>query len=381
VSVANTIDQAKIALQQVKDLINGSPILKPLIVRETTDTLELSNGAIFKAIPASSRSGRGMACPLLIFDEIAHAIDTEGGNAAGASLYQALSPSVAQFGSLGKILLLSSPWLQQGVFYDLFKQGSSGSFAHIQVVNLPTWEVNPTISREWLEQEKARDSELFAIEYEANFSQSLAAFIDPGLVDIAINHYRSVLPPLHDFQGKYYLSLDPAKGGRDAYTACIIHFDGDRLVVDKWHEFKPTWDDGKKTQVAIALVEDWILEHHHLYGFTKVVLDQYNSQSTIQRLRGKLPIEELVWTAPTKTKAFSKLRELFNAQTIELYSHPKGIQQLKNLIVQYRSNGTWNVTGGTGAAVDDYALALAGAVLVAQDSDPSSWLSIYSMGD
>lgn len=147
VSVANTIDQAKIALQQVKDLINGSPILKPLIIRETTDTLELSNGAIFKALPASSRSGRGMACPLLIFDEIAHAIDTEGGNAAGSSLYQALSPSVAQFGSLGKILLLSSPWLQQGVFYDLFKQGSSGSFPHIQVVNLPTWEVNPTISR------------------------------------------------------------------------------------------------------------------------------------------------------------------------------------------------------------------------------------------
>lgn len=71
----------------------------------------------------------------------------------------------------------------------MFKQGSSGSFAHIQVVNLPTWEVNPTISREWLEQEKARVPELFAIEYEANFSQSLAAFIDPSLVDAAINHY------------------------------------------------------------------------------------------------------------------------------------------------------------------------------------------------
>lgn len=170
-------------------------------------------------------------------------------------------------------------------------------------------------------------------------------------------------------------------GGRDAYTACIIHFDGDRLVVDKWHEFKPTWDDGKKIQVAIAQVEDWILEHHHLYEFAKVVLDQYNSQSTIQRLRGKLPIEELVWTAPTKTKAFSKLREIFNAQTIELYPHRLGIQQLKNLILQYHANGTWNVTGGTSVAVDDYALALAGAVLVAQDSDPSNWLSIYSLRD
>lgn len=107
ISVANTLDQAKIALQGVKDLINGSPILKRLIIRETSDTLELSNGASFRALLASSRSGRGMACPLFIFDEIAHSLDTEG-NAAGGSLYQALSPSVAQFGNLGKILLLSS---------------------------------------------------------------------------------------------------------------------------------------------------------------------------------------------------------------------------------------------------------------------------------
>lgn len=381
VSVANTIDQSRIALQGVKDLINGSPILKQLIVRETSDTLELSNGAVFRALPASSRSGRGMACPLLIFDELAHAVDTEGGNAAGSSLYQALSPSVAQFGSLGKILMLSSPWTQAGIFWDLFKQANSGQFGHMQVVNLPTWEVNPTITKDWLEQEKARDPEMFAIEYGANFSQSLAAFIDPALVDTAINHYRGPLPPFVDFHGRYYLSLDPAKGGRDAYTACIVHLDGDRLVVDKWHEFKPSFQDGKKTQVAIAEVEDWILEHHDLYGFALVVLDQYNSQSTIQRLRGRLPIEELTWTAPTKTKAFSKLRELFNAQTIELYPHSKGIQQLKNLIVQYRSNGTWNVTGGTGAAVDDYALALAGAVLVAQDNDGWNWLSVYSMCD
>lgn len=377
VSVANTIDQAKIALQGVKDLINGSPILKPLITRETSDTLELSNGAVFKALPASSRSGRGMACPLLIFDELAHAVDTEGGNAAGSSLYQALSPSVAQFGRLGKILMLSSPWTQAGIFWDLFKQANSGQFEHIQAVNLPTWEVNPTITKDWLEQEKARDPELFAVEYGANFSQSLAAFIDPALVDTAINHHRGPLPPLLDF--RYYLSLDPARGGRDAYTACIVHLDGERLVVDKWHEFKPSWEDGKKTQVAIAEVEEWILEHHSLYGFAKVVLDQYNSQSTIQRLMGKLLIEELTWTAPTKTKAFSKLRELFNAQKIELYPHPKALQQLKNLIVQYRSNGTWNVSGGTGAAVDDYALALAGAVLIAREDDGSSWLEIYRL--
>ena len=255
VSVANTIDQAKIALQGVKDLINGSPILKPLIIRETSDTLELSNGAVFKALPASSRSGRGMACPLLVFDELAHAVDTDGGNAAGSSLYQALSPSVAQFGSLGKILMLSSPWTQTGIFWNLFKQANSGQFEHMQVVNLATWLVNPGISQDRPEQEKARDPDLFRIEFGAEFSSNIAAFLDSPLVDVAVNHVRGPLPPVPQFRGRYYFALDPAKGNWDAYTACICHYDGDRLVVDVFHPFNPTWGDGKKTQVNIAEVE------------------------------------------------------------------------------------------------------------------------------
>ncbi len=236
----------------------------------------------------------------------------------------------------------------------------------MQVVQLPTWEVNPTISAQFLEQEKARDPELFAVEYGANFSQSLSGFIDGDLVDAAINCDRGPLPPLDKFKGKYYLSLDPAKGNRDAYTACIAHYDNERLVVDRWHQFTPSWSDGKKQQVAIAEVEDWILTQHSLYKFAEVVLDQYNSSSTIQRLVGKLKIREQTWTAPTKTEAFSKLRELFNAGNIELYLHHKANQQIKNLTVTYRASGQWSVSGGSGAAVDDYPFALAGVVLAAK---------------
>lgn len=232
-----------------------------------------------------------MACPVVIFDELAHALDTEAGNAAGDSLYAALSPSVAQFGGLGKILLLSSPWIQQGVFWDLYKQADSGQYPYMQRVNLPTWEVYRTISQDWLDQEKARDPQLFKIEYGAEFTGNVAAFLESQLLDAAINHDRGPLPPMPKFKGRYYLALDPAKGSRDDYTACIVHLDGDRLVVDLFHQFSPSWGDGKKVQVAIALVEDWILEHHQNYGFAQVVLDQYNSAATVQRLSGKVRIK------------------------------------------------------------------------------------------
>lgn len=365
VSIANTIDQARIALQGVKDLINNSPILKPLIVRETSDTLELSNGAVFRAMPASSRGGRGLPVPLLIFDELAHAVDTESGNASGGSLYQALSPSVAQFGKLGRILMLSSPWIQSGIFWELYKQANSGNFPHMQAVQCATWEVNPTISEDFLEQERARDPDLFNVEFGANFSQSLSSLVSSELIDSAINYDRGVLVPKSQFKGRYYLSLDPAKGNRDQYTACISHYAEDTLIIDKWHVFKPTLGEGRNKQVNISEVEDWILEQNQLYGFAEIVLDQFNSASTIQRLSGRLNIRELTWTSSSKTEAFTRMRELFNGGNIELYPHIAN-SQIRNLSVIYRSNGQWSVTGGSGAAVDDYVSSLAGSILIAK---------------
>jgi hypothetical protein len=262
--------------------------------------------------------------------------------------------------------MLSSPWLQSGIFWDLFKQGNSGNFPHMRVRQESSWQMNPTLSPDFLAQEKARDPELFDVEYGANFSQSLSALVSSDLIESAVNQYRYTLLPQNQYRGRYYLSLDPAKGNRDKYTACIVHYEKQRLVVDKWHEFKPTFGEGKKQQVNISEVEAWILEQHSLYNFAEVVLDQYNSAATIQRLTGRLNIQELTWTSSSKTEAYSGLRDLFNGGNIELYPHPVANQQLRGLSVIYRSSGQWSVTGGSGVGVDDYPSALAGAAMIAK---------------
>lgn len=82
----------------------------------------------------------------------------------------------------------------------------------------------------------------------------------------------------------------------------------------------------------------------------------------------------MTWTSSSKTEAFSKVRELFNSGKIELYPHPKAIQQIKNLIVTYRSSGLWSVSGGTGVAVDDYASVLGAIALVAHKNRPTATL-------
>ena len=125
----------------------------------------------------------------------------------------------------------------------------------------------------------------------------------------------------------------------------------------------------------IAQVELWIEEHHRIYDFQSIILDQYNSAGTIQNLSKNYPIAELTWSVSTKMRAFNKMKELFNAGLIELPNHKEAIKQLKNLSVIYRNSGQWSVTGGKESSVDDLAFALAGAILEASKDSDVDWIN------
>jgi len=377
VTVANDLGQSKIALDNIRQLIVNSP-LEQEIVRETALEIELSNGCVFQAIPASARASRGKAVCAVVMDELAFSIDGDANRGAEA-MYTALAPSIAQFGKYGKIIELSSPWLTSGLFYDHFKQAQSGDFPGMQALQIPTWEINPSLpfDCDFLQNARKKDEESFWVEYGAQFRANNAVLLAPEIVDIAINKDRTILPPKKEYMGTYVLALDPARGGvgRDDYTACIVHYEGQRLVVDKFHSFEPDFDIAGKKEVNIAKVEEWIKEHHRIYDFASIVLDQFNSSGTIQTLAKEFPVAELAWSVSTKMKAFSKMKELFNAGLMELYPHKKAVWQLKNLGVLYRQSGQWSVTGGKETGVDDFAFALAGAILEASKDDDIDWLN------
>jgi hypothetical protein len=377
VTVANDIKQAKIALDNIRQLIINSP-LEQEIVRETAMEIELSNSCVFQAIPASARASRGKAVAAVVMDELAFSLEGDANRGAEA-MYTALAPSIAQFGKHGKIIELSSPWLTSGLFFNHFKQAQSGEYPGMIARSVPTWEINPFLpfDCDFLQNARKKDEEAFWCEFGAQFRANNSVLLDPNIVDAAVNKDRNILLPKIEYKGTYVLALDPARGGvgRDDYTACIVHYEGERLVVDKFYSFEPDFDIGGKKEVSIAKVEDWIKEHHRIYDFQSIVLDQFNSSATIQSLAKDFPISELTWSVSTKMRAFSKTKELFNAGLIELYPHKKAVFQLKNLSVLYRASGQWAVTGGKETGVDDYAFALAGAILEASKDNDIDWLN------
>lgn len=377
VTVANDLQQAKIALNNIRQLITGSPLARE-IVRETAMEIEISNNCVFQAIPASARASRGKAVAGIIMDELAFSLEGDANRGAKA-IFDALSPSIAQFGDDGKIIELSSPWLTDGLFYEHFRQAQDGEMQGMEALQIPTWEINPNLpwGCAFLENARKKDEESFWVEFGAQFRGNLSCLLASEIVDAAINKDRGILLPKRELMGTYVLSLDPARGGvgRDDYTACIVHYEGEMLVVDKFHAFLADFEINGKKEVNIRAVEDWIREHHVIYGFESIVLDQFNSSATIQSLSADYPIEELTWSVSTKMKAFSKMKELFNSGLVELYHHEKAIKQLKNLNVVYKSSGQWAVTGGKESGIDDYAFALAAAVLQASKEDDINWIA------
>jgi len=377
ITVANDLGQSKIALENIRQLVVNSPFEQE-VTRETAFEIEISNGCVFQAIPASARASRGKAVVAIIQDELAFSIEGDANRGAEA-MYNALSPSIAQFGRHGKIIELSSPWLTDGLFYEHFKQAESGEFPGMQALQIPTWEINVNLpwGCDFLENARKKDEESFWVEFGAQFAKSQSALLASEIIDAAVNKDRGIMVPMREYMGTYILALDPARGGvgRDDYTACIVHYEGERLIVDKFHAFEPDFEIAGKKEVNIAKVEDWIKEHHRIYEFQSIVLDQFNSSATIQSLAKDFPICELAWSVSTKMKAFSKMKELFNAGLIEMYPHKKAVLQLKNLSVIYRQSGQWAVTGGKETGVDDYAFALAGAILEASKDNDIDWLN------
>ena len=379
ITVANDLGQSKIALDNIRQLIINSPFEKEL-VRETSLELEISNNCVFQAIPASARASRGKAVVGILQDELAFSIEGDANRGAEA-MYTALSPSIAQFGKYGKIIELSSPYLTSGLFFAHFKQAQSGEFPTMQALQVPTWEINPSLpwGCDFLESARKKDEETFWVEFGAQFRRNNSVLLAPELVDAAVNKDRTVSIAQRELRGTYVLALDPARGGagRDAYVACIVHYEGERLIVDRFHEFEADFEIAGKKEVNIAQVEYWITEQHRIYDFESIVLDQYNSTGTIQSLSKSFPISELAWSVSSKMKAFSKMRELFTSGLIELPNHKEAVKQLKNLGVIYRASGQWTVTGGKESAIDDYCFCLAGAILQATKEDSIDWINSF----
>lgn len=181
-----------------------------------------------RALPANSRTIRGSATMVYVFDEFAHFMQGES-DQSDKEVYAAAVPSVAQFGRDAMIFCNSSPYSKTGTFHERFEagmehgEGDDGGANAILSLRFPSWALfdgwwdDPdaakkglkkciTVSPDWdinrekedgtpfyneedrtaiitARQEERDDPVKYKVERRGHFAETIDAYLIPEMVD------------------------------------------------------------------------------------------------------------------------------------------------------------------------------------------------------
>ena len=354
VVVATSQAQARIVHRYVRSFLEA-PALAPLVVRDVEDEIELSNGISIITLPCSGRSTRGQAVAVLVMDEAAWFLDSDGSPLAAEEIWQALAPATAQFPA-GRVLVLSTPRWSTGWFADLCARASSGAFPDMRHWHATTAAMNPRIPASFLAGERAKDPDAYRREYEAEFDSGVGAVFDADLLRAAVRPGPDIKPPRSD--AMYVVAVDPAFTG-DAFGLLVGHRDSEQVVID----LVRGWHGSRKAPVAIDPTLDEITAIAEAYGRAAVVIDQFAAEPIRQGLAARgVAVLARPWTNETKVDAVAAVRRCLYAGALELPDHPTLLAELVGLEQHLLPSGRPRIAAA-GGGHDDYAMSLMALVL------------------
>jgi hypothetical protein len=178
--LATDRDQAKVIFGFVKAFIEEVEMLRPRVVRETADTLELNNNVVIEIRASSYRSVRGRTLIAGICDEIAFWRSDESAN-PDKEILAALRPAMATVpGAL--LLCLSTPYARSGVLWDAYRK-HYGKAGDVLVWQADTRTMNPLVSQSYVDDAYEDDPAWASAEFGAEFRSDLEAFVSVEAVE------------------------------------------------------------------------------------------------------------------------------------------------------------------------------------------------------
>jgi phage terminase large subunit-like protein len=341
VCVASNREQARIVLNSAKRIVKQSPLLSPLIERETDVAIDFANGSSVEAFVCSARTTRGWPIAALVLDELAWFTSSDEGPQTAANVYKALSPSTLQFGTARRLILSSTP-NGPGTFKDYFDAASTAEEAGdktVAVFQLPSWEVNPTLDQAELDRERAVLGEAFAAEYEAQFLSGATSMLSEGEIRACVGGAGELSPQ----EGTDWVCGADFAWRRDRSAAVIVgrsHTDSERLIVAAVRTWAPVvagqYEDVARHQSEVLAEVAQLAQRYH----ANVFCDTYESAAVSARLQSHGVYVETVPTgAGVKGNMYRELAAKVRLERITLPDHPLLIGDLRRLKVNYRSSG------------------------------------------
>lgn len=368
--IATTRDQSQILYNAVRNHLQNCDFYRPYLSRDTQSYVRFqtphdidTTGRVedggrdslqIRFFSSVSSGIRGLANIVIILDEVAFFKDK--GNSSAEAVYNAAAPSVATFApvdvhgsgetlhrnSEGRIILISSPFNRDGLFYTKYEQSKMGGSASrdILMVQAPTWEVNPQVPVGFLENSHGKDPAAFATEFGAEFTDRAMAWIEREK-DLLVCIEKDLRPAK---RGKprvaHSLGIDLAVKG-DRTAVALTRPDGDkiRLVYHEewqaghdWYHLNPHLEHplvpyAREIHTVDMLdfdeIANWVKELSRRFYIAEGLFDQWQGISFEQTLHkmGLEQIESRHLTRDETSRMFDAFKTLMYHQRLLLYSY------------------------------------------------------------
>jgi hypothetical protein len=349
--LAASRDQAQVVFGYIKGFFDASPILQREVASSNASEITLRNGIVIAVHSTSFRTVRGRTLICAIFDEVAFWRD-ESSATPDVETYRAVLPALLT--TNGLLVGISTPYRKLGLLHQKHRDHFGVDSNDVLVVQGGTTQFNPTLSSANIETQRQADPTSASSEWDANFRDDIATFLDDALIDAAIMHDRPLELPPRQHPAFYRAFTDSAGGtGRDAYTVSIAHKEGERYVIDVVRGTRPgqKFDPQQVTKEYAELLKE--------YRVGSVTGDNYAAQWVAGAWRDTGIV--YVQSDIPKSAIYLECLPLFTRGLVGLPDHPKLIRELRLLERVTHRGGKDSVDHPRGQH-DDHANAVCGVL-------------------
>ena len=226
--IATDRKQARVIMRYIAALLNHVPMLKHMVVRQDTESVDLDNMVSIEITTASYRTIRGYTVVAALCDEIAFWRSEESANPA-EEILSALRPAMSTIP--GALLIgLGTPYKRSGPLYDSYRRHYGQTESPVLVVQADTRTMNPTVSPSVIDRAMEIDPVAAHAEYLAVFRSDVGGFMDAELIERAIEPGRRERTPVSGIH--YQAFVDPSpKVCPHRKDETTVHFDTDCIEI------------------------------------------------------------------------------------------------------------------------------------------------------
>ncbi len=318
--IAQTLKAARVVFGYIRGIFRAVPTLEKMIVRETTEEIELLTGIIISCWPCTYRSTRGLTVVVAIYDEVD--FWSQEGPHMAEEVIASLKPAMLSIPGAMEILI-SSPYTPLGILHKRFQEDWGKDSDDVLVWKAPSLIMNPTLSEAKIAKAIAADPDRARSEYEAEWRIGVASAFDPVLIDQAVRTDPMVIPPQPSVRYRY--AVDTAGLGQSEFTWSVSHWENNRIIIDLINGRGRRWLRGVNLEGTVRAC----CEEVRRYGALEVMGDRYASEWPPEAFRR----EGMGYTVAEKSKSdlYLELVPLFLAGKIEIPADSELIRQLKLL--------------------------------------------------